>query len=155
MLRLLKPVTAQFRIINLAIESEYADSLEYLANAMDLMPNLHTIQIICEGYHIQRRCVRRRVIDTDQFLKAFRRHTYPSVKRAILPVQARGMLASLPAVADVYINAIYSDHFSEFVGALAANCPVESLGWQVGHDASAAGTRMIFIAVSISYKVQW
>src|SRR6266478_8102840 len=89
----------QFRIINVAIKAKYADSMEYLADAMDLMLNLHTIQIMCHGFR-GRRCGPKEV-ETKQFLKAFGCHDYPSVRRAILPIQARGMLASLPAVVDV------------------------------------------------------
>ena len=133
----------QFRIVNVVIESEYANSMKDLANAMDLMPNLHTVQIIAQGYHIRSRCslsARRKVINIDQFLKAFGCHVYPSVRCAILPVQARAVLASLPAVVDVYINSPYCHYFPSFATALAANCPVESLGWEMDYGASAAGT---------------
>ena len=71
---------------------------------MDLMPNLHTIQIICQGNRIRRRLsmrAMRKEVDTNQFIKAFGRHYYPSVRRAILPIQAGDMLASLPEVVDV------------------------------------------------------
>ena len=143
----------EFRIINVAIEPRLVNSMKYLAKAMDLMPNLHTIQIICEGYRTQTRCarnLRRRVVHADQFLKAFGRHVYPSARRAVLPIQAKGMLASLPAAVDVYINWPYAHHLSNFITVLAANCPVESLGWHVGYDAPTAGTCMSFMAVSIS-----
>jgi hypothetical protein len=155
----------QFRTINVAIEFEHADSMKCLANAMDLMPNLHTVQIICKGHYKRRACCRRdirKAIDTNQFLEAFGRHVYPSVKRAVLPIQAGSMLASLPAVVDVYINFPYSPHLPEFVTvlaefatALAANCPVESLGWQAGQGVPTTGACMLFIVVSISHRIQW
>ena len=101
--------------------------------------------------------IRRKVVGNSRFVKAFGCHEYPSIRRAILPVQGRSMLAGLPAVVDVYINAIESHHFYTFVGVLATNCPVERLGWQVGHSAPTAGTCMLFtvLVVSISYWVQW
>ena len=99
----------------MAIEPEYANAMRYLADAMDLMPNLHTIQIICAG-HWFGRCKSRKIIDTDQFQKAFAGHVYPSVRRAVLPHQARGMFACLPAVTDVYLNQFYVKNFAEFSG---------------------------------------
>jgi hypothetical protein len=147
----------QFRVINVAIELEHANSMKYLANAMDLMPNLHTIQLMCHVDHFQESCglsPGQMRIHADQFLQAFERHDYPSVKRALLPVQARSMLASLPAVVDVYMNSP-STHwqFAQFTTALAATCPVETLGWELGYGVSTAGVWMIFIAVPISYGV--
>jgi len=139
-------------------DREYANVLKCLASAMDLMPNLHTIQIICEGSHYTR-CsrVRQRYFDTIQFLTPFERHRYPSVRRAILHVRARYILASLPAVVDVYINSgkHLSDRLSEFATTLAAYCPVESLGWKDYPGTSMTGTGMLFIAVPILYRVQW
>ena len=133
----------------MAIEVEFANAMSYLARAMALMPNLHTIQIICQGC-----CMKNRpnIIEPDQFRKAFAGHVYPSVRRAVLPIQARGMFACLPAVADVYLNQpSYAYNFAEFAGDLAQDChSVESLGW-VEYDtrAPAAGTCMLLITVSI------
>ena len=148
---------SEFRTVNVAIEPGYANSMKYLAKAMDLMPNLHTIQIVCEGYYHQTRCGRRprpRVISIDQFQKAFGRHVYPSVRRIVLPIQAQGMLASLPAAVDAYINSLDKYRLSDFIRGLATNCPVESLGWQVGYGVPTGGMCMLFIVVLISCKVQ-
>ena len=143
----------QFRVLNVAIELGYEDVLGHLANAMDLMPNLHTIQIICAAYRASR-ASKKRVIKAEKFLKAFESHAYP-VRRVVLPIQARGVLASMPAAVDVYMNSPYVYRFPLFATALASYCPVvESFGWEEVIGLSTAGMCILLVAVPISYRVQ-
>jgi hypothetical protein len=113
------------RIINVAIHSEFANAvLTRLARAMTLMPNLHTIQIIYSGplysYAIQ----------PDQFQKAFSGLVFPSVKRAILPFQARRIFACFPEALEVYSNQSYMPDFNRFLDDVVRHChKVETFGW--------------------------
>jgi hypothetical protein len=131
-----------------AIEVEFANAMGHLARAMALMPNLHTIQIICQG---NRTKLRPNIIEHVQFRKAFGRHVYPSVKRAALPTQARGMFACLPAVADVFLNQPHVFSFDVWANDLALKChAVESLGWvEFLFGVTAIGTCMSFVTISV------
>jgi hypothetical protein len=122
------------------IEVESANAMKHLARAMALMPNLHTIQIICMKD-------RSNVIEPGHFRKAFAGRVYPSVRHAVLPIQARGMFPCLPALADVYINQLDVDKgFAEFASDLALDChEVESFGWVVYDSQLIATGTMLFI----------
>src|ERR1700759_1180284 len=76
------------RTVNVAIEAGREDeTLSVLAHSLTLMPNLHTIQIISRREDPANK-IRNPSVDSDKFRKAFAGRCYPSVWRAVLPIQA-------------------------------------------------------------------
>ncbi|KAM6499693.1 hypothetical protein JOM56_005201 [Amanita muscaria] len=125
MVDLTLPYASYVRVVNVAIEPKFSPTaLPKLARAMKLMPNLHTVQIICKE-NMHEKC------KTDRFQKAFQKHVYPSVRCASLPHQATSILASFPEVVEVYINQpVRESTLSKFLKAVALHCrKVECFGW--------------------------
>ncbi|KAM6499692.1 hypothetical protein JOM56_005200 [Amanita muscaria] len=125
MINLTLPYASYVRVVNVAIQPKFSPTaLPKLARAMTLMPNLHTVQIICKE-NMHKRC------KTDRFKKAFENCVYPSVRRASLPHQATSILSSFPEVVEVYINqSVWASEFRQFLQAVALHCrKVECFGW--------------------------
>ncbi|KIL58940.1 hypothetical protein M378DRAFT_170034 [Amanita muscaria Koide BX008] len=117
MINLTLPYASYVRVVNVAIQPKFSPTaLPKLARAMTLMPNLHTVQIICkENMH----------------KRSFEKCVYPSVRRASLPHQATSILSSFPEVVEVYINqSVWASEFRQFLQAVALHCrKVECFGW--------------------------
>jgi hypothetical protein len=112
-----------YRFITVAIYSRFADdALRRLAHAMTLMPNLHTLHIVCGPYG--------HGIGHEPFQKAFSGLVFPSVRRVILPAQGTAIFECFPEVVEVLSNHPFIFDFSQFLDNLISHCPkVESIGW--------------------------
>ena len=119
------------------------------------MPNLHTIQIICERGVSGK--TRTPTVAGDKFQKAFAGRRYPSVRRAVLPIQATEIFHCFPEVREVYLNQPWTFLVPGYVESMSRHCPkVESFGWTENYASLAINAgepviRFFFFWVTSTY----
>ncbi|KIL67013.1 hypothetical protein M378DRAFT_159969 [Amanita muscaria Koide BX008] len=124
------------RVVSVAVfKPNLVDAiLKKLARALSLMPNVHTVQLICHGTRTQGMPP---LIEASRIQKAFEGYVYPSVRRVVVPHQARSIFACFPQAQHVHMNQHDFYDFSDSVAGVARYChTVESFGWIENHRES-------------------
>ena len=113
------------------------------------MPNLHTIQIICERGDSSSK-VRAPAVDDEKFHKAFASRRYPSVRRAVLPIQATNIFHCFPEVREVFLNQPWTHRIPGYIESMSGNCrKVESFGWTDNYASLTVNAGERFFSVMI------